>query len=195
MPRDDLRSVDALEVLVLVDNVLDVLSTTPDSVTSELPNIRKAGAKELGGKCLCCGAWGLSLVITTVADGERRSLLFDSGPEAYALERNARRLGFDWGTIDCAVVSHGHFDHAAGMPKALQLASAANGGRKVPVHVNPGMFPRRGVVISEEGEVFPLGEVCPRRKSCPLPAARWSAPTRRARCSTAPSWSVARSRA
>ena len=159
MPRDDLRPVDALEVLVLVDNVLDVLSTTPDSVTSEIPNIRKAGAKELGGKCLCCGAWGLSLAITTVVDGERRSLLFDSGPEAYALERNARRLGLDWATIDCAVVSHGHFDHAGGMPKALQLASTGNGGRKIPVHVNPGMFPRRGVVMSEEGDVFPLGDV------------------------------------
>jgi len=158
-PRDHLRPVDAMEVLVLVDNVLDVLSTTPESVTSEIPNLRKAGAQELGGKCLCCGAWGLSLVITTEVDGERHSLLFDSGPEEYALERNARRLGFDWSTIDCAVISHGHFDHMGGMPKALQLTSSARGGERIPVHANPGMFHKRAVQDASDGSVFPLADV------------------------------------
>ncbi|MDA9982399.1 MBL fold metallo-hydrolase [Gammaproteobacteria bacterium] len=155
----DLNAVDYLEVRVLVDNVMDILSSVPDCVTSEIPNLIKAGAKELGGSCLCCGAWGLSLAITTEKDGRRRTLLFDSGPEAYALERNATRLGFDFGTIDCAVFSHGHFDHASGMPKALELITAANGGKKVPIHVNPGMFHKRAARDSPDGSVLPLADV------------------------------------
>ena len=155
----DLRQVDYLEVQVLVDNVMDILSSVPDCVTSEIPNLINAGAKELGGSCLCCGAWGLSLVISTVVDGHRKRLLFDSGPEPYALERNAARLGFDFGAIDCAVISHGHFDHAGGMVKALELITSANGGTKVPVHVNPGMFYKRADSDAPDGSVLPLADV------------------------------------
>ena len=155
----DLQQVDSLEVQVLVDNVLDILSTVPDCVTSEIPNLIKAGATELGGSCLCCGAWGLSLAITTRVGDRSRSLLFDTGPEAYALERNATRLGFDFGAIECAVVSHGHFDHAGGMPKALELITAANGGERVPTHVNPGMFFKRADRDSPDGSILPLADV------------------------------------
>jgi len=154
-----LRPVDYLEVQVLVDNVMDILSSVPDCVTSEIPNLIKAGAKELGGSCLCCGAWGLSLAITTVAGGTRRTLLFDSGPEPYALERNADRLGFDLAKVDCAVISHGHFDHAGGMLKALELMTAESGGKKVPVHVNPGMFHKRADSDSPDGSYLPLADV------------------------------------
>jgi 7,8-dihydropterin-6-yl-methyl-4-(beta-D-ribofuranosyl)aminobenzene 5'-phosphate synthase len=155
----NLKPVDTLEVQVLVDNVLDILSSVPDSVTSQIPNLIKAGAKELGGGCLCCGAWGLSLAITTVTEGKKRTVLFDSGPEAYALERNASRLGFDFGNINCVIASHGHFDHTAGMPKALELITKANGGKKVPMHVNPGMFHKRADSDSPDGSVLPLEDV------------------------------------
>ena len=156
---NELRPVDHLEVLVLVDNVMDILSSVPDCVTSEIPNLIKAGAKELGGSCLCCGAWGLSLAITTETDGKRKTLLFDSGPEPYALERNASRLGFNFAEVDCAVISHGHFDHAGGMLKALELITAANDGKKVPIHVNPGMFHKRADSDSPDGSYLPLADV------------------------------------
>lgn len=155
----DLQPVDYLEVQVLVDNVMDILSSVPDCVTSEIPNLIKAGAKELGGSCLCCGAWGLSLAISTVADGQRRTLLFDSGPEPYALQRNAHRLGFDFAEVGCAVISHGHFDHAGGMLKALELITSANGGNRVPTHVNPGMFHKRADADSPDGSYLPLADV------------------------------------
>lgn len=154
----DLRAVDALEVHVLVDNALDILSTVPDHVTSELPNLIKAGATELSSSCLCCAAWGLSLVITTRIGESNKSLLFDAGPEAYALERNASRLGFDFGRIECVVLSHGHFDHAGGIPKALELITAANGGHTVPTHVNPGMFFKRAA-RRPDNSLFPLEDV------------------------------------
>jgi 7,8-dihydropterin-6-yl-methyl-4-(beta-D-ribofuranosyl)aminobenzene 5'-phosphate synthase len=148
----------ACEVLVLVDNVSDILSTVPDHVTPEVPNVFAAGAAELSGRCLCCAQWGLSLIITARLGEGSRSLLFDSGPEGYGVERNGDRLGVRFGDIDAAVFSHGHWDHVGGMLTALRLIGEANGGRRVPVHVNQGMFVSRAV-RKPDGGLIPFADV------------------------------------
>jgi len=140
-----LQPVESCEVLVLVDNVSDLLSTVPAGVTGEVANVVKAGATELAGRCLCCAQWGLSLLITVRCGAMSRTVLFDSGPEAYGILRNADRLGVAWGSVDAAVFSHGHWDHVGGMTAVLEHVRAANGGRKVPVHANSGMFVRRAM--------------------------------------------------
>lgn len=135
-----LKPIDVCEVLVLVENVSDLLSTVPENVTPEIPNVVKAGAEELSGRCLCCAQWGLALIVTArLAESERR-LLFDSGPEGYGVERNGNRLGVDFGAIDAAVFSHGHWDHVGGMTTALELITRAKGGARTPVFVNEDMF-------------------------------------------------------
>lgn len=181
----DLRVADSCEFLVLVDNVSDILSTVPNNVTPEIPNVVKAGAKELSGKCLCCAQWGLSLIITTKANNEERSLLFDSGPEGYGVERNGDRLGVKFGNIDAAVFSHGHWDHVGGMITALRLVTSASERPRIPVHVNQGMFVDRaskrpdgsllpfeavpspaeleaagGEIVMDDGERLLLDELC-----------------------------------
>ncbi|MFL5274509.1 MAG: MBL fold metallo-hydrolase, partial [Anaeromyxobacteraceae bacterium] len=133
-PGSVLRPVDELEVCVLVDNVLDLLSTVPQSVTPQLPNLIAAGATELSGACSCCAAWGLSLLVRTSVAGERRTVLFDAGPEGDTVRANARKLGLDLAELDAVALSHGHWDHAGGLKSALGLV-----GRPVPMHVNPGM--------------------------------------------------------
>jgi len=55
----ELLAADGIEVLVLVDNVTDNLSTVPGYVTHELPRLRTRGMRRLSGRCLCCGAHGL----------------------------------------------------------------------------------------------------------------------------------------
>lgn len=141
----DLRPIKACEVLVLVDNVSDLLSTTPDHITPEIPNVVKAGAEMLAGRCMCCAQWGLSLIVTARAGDGSRTLLFDSGPEGHGVERNGDRLGVAFGDIDAAVFSHGHWDHVGGMTTALGLISAGKGGAATPVHVNAGMFVERAM--------------------------------------------------
>ena len=152
------RSVDSLEVCVLVDNALDMFSTVPECVTSPMTTLLNAGAKELSGSCLCCAAWGLSLVLTTRIGTERRTLLFDAGPGLDAFEYNGARLGIDFAAIECVALSHGHYDHAGGLSKALQLITNANGGNKVPMRINPWMFAPRGLTLSN-GTILPLGHV------------------------------------
>src|SRR5689334_16574417 len=109
-PGSALRPVDKLEVCVVVDNVLDLLSTVPQSVTPELPNLISAGTTELSGACSCCAAWGLSLLIRTYVGDEQRTVLFDAGPEGDTVCANARKLGLEFGNVDAVVLSHGHWD-------------------------------------------------------------------------------------
>lgn len=64
--------VDRLQVLVLVDNSSDTLSSLPPGVTArpELHLLLAAGMKELKGDSQCCALHGLSLLITAHRDNQ-----------------------------------------------------------------------------------------------------------------------------
>lgn len=141
-----INPVDSLEITVVVDNVTDSLSSTPKFVETEFAGARRRGMKWLSGKCLCCAAHGLSCVITTRTGTRSHTLLFDTGPDEWVFERNAVRLGLDLGKIEAMMLSHGHWDHAGAMPRALQMITLANGGRSVPTYMHPGMFASRAVL-------------------------------------------------
>jgi 7,8-dihydropterin-6-yl-methyl-4-(beta-D-ribofuranosyl)aminobenzene 5'-phosphate synthase len=66
------------------------------------------------------GEHGLAYWIDT---GEHR-VLFDTG-QGMALANNAAKLGIDLGLADAIVLSHGHYDHVAGLSLALAAAPAA----------------------------------------------------------------------
>jgi len=153
-----LHPVDRLEIQVLVDNVTDSLSRAPVFVTREWNMLRRNGLKRTSGPALCCANHGLALVLTLHRGGARHSFLFDGGPDPYAIERNGPKLGVDFGAIGAAMLSHGHWDHAGGIPKALEFITAANGGRPVPLHLHPGMFRERGG-RQPDGGVFPMDRV------------------------------------
>jgi metal-dependent hydrolase (beta-lactamase superfamily II) len=136
---------DRVEVLVLVDNVTDNLSTAPAYVENEWPRLWKKGMRRLSGRCLCCGAHGLSCAITAWRGESARTLLFDTGPDASVFERNVDRLGFDVASIDGIVLSHGHWDHCGAMLRALEMIQLGTGGRAVPTYMHPGMYRTRAV--------------------------------------------------
>jgi len=150
--------VDRLDVLVLVDNVTDFLSTTPTFVTRELVRLQRRGMRLMTGGAICCASHGLSLVITAHGPHGARTMLFDGGPVDYAVERNGVRLGVDFGAIEAVMLSHGHWDHAGGIPRALAMIGTANGGRAVPLFLHPGMFHERGQRQSDGG-VLPMDPI------------------------------------
>lgn len=153
-----LQALDHLEIHVLVDNVTDSLSRVPPFVTREWNVLRRHGLKRSSGGALCCANHGLALVLTLHRGGTRHAFLFDGGPDPYAVERNGPRLGVDFGAIGAAMLSHGHWDHAGGLPKALEFIRAATGGRAVPLYLHPGMFRERGS-RQPDGGVFPVDNV------------------------------------
>jgi 7,8-dihydropterin-6-yl-methyl-4-(beta-D-ribofuranosyl)aminobenzene 5'-phosphate synthase len=160
-----LQPVDQLEIQVLVDNVTDSLSSTPPFVTREWVTLQRQGMRITAGGSLCCANHGLSLVITAHGPVGTRTLLFDGGPVDYAVERNGLRLGIAFGAIGAVMLSHGHWDHAGGLPRALGLIVQANGGHAVPLYLHPGMFRPRGARQSDGG-VLPM-------QAIPTPA-EWS---------------------
>ena len=153
-----LTPVDRLEIQVLVDNVTDSLSSTPSFVTREWAVLQRKGMRFTTGAALCCANHGLSLVITAHTAAGPRTLMFDGGPVDYAVERNGTRLGIDFGAIEAAMLSHGHWDHAGGLPQALAMILTANGGRPVPLYLHPGMFHERGG-RQPDGGVFPQDHI------------------------------------
>ena len=153
-----LQPVDRLEIQVLVDNVTDSLSRAPSFVTREWNMLRRNGLQRSSGAALCCANHGLALVLTLHCGSARHAFLFDGGPDPYAIERNGPKLGVAFGAIEAAMLSHGHWDHAGGLPKALEFITAANGGRAVPLHLHPGMFRERGS-RQPDGGVFPMERV------------------------------------
>ena len=153
-----LTPVDRLEIQVLVDNVTDTLSSAPPFVTREWAMLQRRGMRLVAGGSLCCANHGLSLVIAAHGPNGTRTMLFDGGPVDYAVERNGTRLGIEFGAIEAAMLSHGHWDHAGGIPRALAMIQAANGAKPVPLYLHPGMFHERGLRQSDGG-VLPVDRV------------------------------------
>lgn len=147
-----LEAVDSVEVQVLVDNVTDSLSTVPPFAETEFAGLtrRRGAAWVLGGSCLCCAAHGLACLVTVRKGAEKRTLLFDSGPEDRTFEQNASRLGIDMGAVQAIVLSHGHWDHGGAMLRALQLIRDRNGGAEVPYYAHPDMFRTRATRFGKD---------------------------------------------
>lgn len=153
-----LQPVDRLEFQVLIDNVTDSLSTAPSNVTLEWPALMRAGMRQLSGRCQCCANHGLALIVRAFRGTESHTVLFDAGPVEFAVEYNGTRLGVDFGSIDAVVLSHGHWDHAGGLPMAFELITTANGGRAIPCYLHPGMFRQRALPLPGGG-LLPIREI------------------------------------
>lgn len=144
MDATKVSTVDRLEVLVLVDNITDSLSTNPANVTAEWSGLLSGGRLRLmSGRNICCAHHGLSLLLTAHIGSEMRTLLFDAGPEGAGFLRNTQILGVDFAQVDSVVLSHGHWDHAGGLVDAIEAIAKARRGAGVECYVHPGMFAQR----------------------------------------------------
>ena len=154
----EMKQLDKLTVNVLVDNTADMLSTRPAHMTSELSVLIDAGMNEMAGQSLCLAQHGLSLAVTAHFDSEAHTVLFDGGPDPDTLERNGLKTGFNFGSIEALVLTHGHFDHSEGLIRAAQLIRAQNGGKRIPLHVHPDAFAKRGLRLQDD-TILPLQDV------------------------------------
>ena len=107
----DIVALDALDLLVVVDNESDTLSSV-DTGVPQVPELRQLVARVPhrapidGHDCvepwghLCLGCHGFSALITGRHGAEARSVLFDVGPSADVWLENARRLGVRLASIE-----------------------------------------------------------------------------------------------
>lgn len=135
----NLVELDSLEILVIVDNELDPISPSPNPKVQQSGTLKDISwrseplARHDRAECdreirmdeVCCSAHGLSLMITGTKGDKKHTILFDTGPEESAFERNAKRLKADVGKIEAIQLSHWHRDHSGGMLKVLQMVEEA----------------------------------------------------------------------
>ena len=153
-----LAQADRAEILILVDNVTDNLSSVPAYVETEMPRLWKRGLKLWSGRCMCCAAHGLACAVMVWRGDTAHTLLFDTGPDDSVFGRNVERLGFDMGGIESIVLSHGHWDHSGAMLLALEMIQLSNGGRPVPTYMHPGMYRSRAMKAAD-GSMRPFADV------------------------------------
>jgi 7,8-dihydropterin-6-yl-methyl-4-(beta-D-ribofuranosyl)aminobenzene 5'-phosphate synthase len=152
---------DELEVLVVVDNETDTLSSV-DAGVPQIPEVvhlaarTPASRKYEGHECktvfnqLCCACHGFSVLITGRRGQEQRSMLFDVGPYPDLWLDNARRLGIDLSRIECIFLSHWHFDHSGGFPEVIAAITAARraaGLARPIVDLHPNRPDQRGILL------------------------------------------------
>jgi 7,8-dihydropterin-6-yl-methyl-4-(beta-D-ribofuranosyl)aminobenzene 5'-phosphate synthase len=154
----ELKPIDRVEIHILVDNATDSLSSVPKHVETEFSYLHRKGMRVLSGKCICCASHGLSCLITAHHGGSSRTLLFDSGPEADTFERNTRQLGIDLGDVEAVVLSHGHWDHAGGLLRAIDMIRSGGNNRDLPYFAHPDMFRPRGRQLPD-GDIMPMEDV------------------------------------
>ena len=123
----EIVALDALDLLVVVDNESDTLSSV-DKGVPQLPELGRLVARvphrapidghdcvePWGHVCLACH--GFSALVTGRRGSEERSVLFDVGPSADVWLENARRLGVRLASIEAVCLSHWHADHSGGLP-------------------------------------------------------------------------------
>ena len=151
-------AVDSVAVDVISDNVSDTYVTKTAFAVSEFANVVLAGAAEISGETLLVANLGYGLRLRTRLGDRRHVLLFDTGTEGAIFIRNCRNLGLDLGEVEEIAITHGHWDHMGALPLAIDAIVRKRGHGSVTVHVNPGMFNERGVLL-KSGMVFPAARV------------------------------------
>jgi 7,8-dihydropterin-6-yl-methyl-4-(beta-D-ribofuranosyl)aminobenzene 5'-phosphate synthase len=158
---DGVRLLDELDILIVVDNETDTLSSVDDGVP-QVPEVVHLATRtppsrtHAGHECktvfdqLCCACHGFSVLLTGRSGGEQHSMLFDVGPYPDLWLDNARRLAVDLAGIEWIFLSHWHFDHSGGFPEvvaAIARARAAAGQPPPVVDLHPDRPDQRGVLL------------------------------------------------
>jgi len=121
-----LREAEGVEITVVVDNYTDVFLIESTEVLK-----RPKAFPDVGP----LAEHGLSCVVTVYADGEKHTILMDTGRSALCLLHNLEVFDVDTEAIEGMVLSHGHRDHFGGL---LELSKKVRAG--IPLVLHPDAF-------------------------------------------------------
>ena len=125
-----LKAVDRVEVTTLMDNYVDLLLPSTDTI------IRPPLAKE--GKINAdtfLAEHGFSVLVTVYQGENKHTILFDTGYTKVGVLHNMALLGVNIEEIEAIVLSHGHMDHTGTLHGILDKIS-----HTIPLVLHPGIF-------------------------------------------------------
>jgi 7,8-dihydropterin-6-yl-methyl-4-(beta-D-ribofuranosyl)aminobenzene 5'-phosphate synthase len=143
-----IREADAVEIISLVDNSVDFLSTI---YKKEALSFRQWTKKRYGEEWtrthsqLPIAEHGFSTLIRVLHSRKQVSILFDTGISSDGVVENAKRMGLELSEVEYVVLSHGHYDHFGGLVSALKAINKTN----LPLIVHEDMFKTRGTENSD----------------------------------------------
>jgi 7,8-dihydropterin-6-yl-methyl-4-(beta-D-ribofuranosyl)aminobenzene 5'-phosphate synthase len=142
-----LDPVDSVEITTVIDNLTDVFMPDQGPARRVGPGagpVRPCVTMVAGNTPdTLVAEHGFSALITVRKGGQSHRLLFDTGTSPDGAVENMRRMDIDPGSIEAIVVSHGHFDHTAGLDGLIRTLGRVN----LPVLIHPHFWRRRRVLI------------------------------------------------
>jgi 7,8-dihydropterin-6-yl-methyl-4-(beta-D-ribofuranosyl)aminobenzene 5'-phosphate synthase len=147
-----LEPVDSVRLTILVDNMTDPLLRDAETIKRHTwPKALAPGAERVpsqvsvGGTApdMLVGEPGFSALVRITKGDRERTVLFDTGVSPTGMVENMGRLQIDPGDIETIVLSHGHWDHVAGMEGLIKILGRPN----LPVLIHPEFWSRRRLAL------------------------------------------------
>ena len=144
-----LAPVDAVRITILMDNMTDPLLFPSEGVDRttwlhQLARRRMASAVTADGlPDALIAEPGFSALVRVTTGGRERTILFDAGVTPTGVVENMRRLELTPKDVETIVLSHGHWDHVAGMEGIAKEVGRAS----LPVLIHPEFWRRRRIAI------------------------------------------------
>lgn len=141
-PRIVLPEVDEVRVTLVMDNSIDVLMASTDVVRrfplGPNPFERPQPMAE----------HGFSALIRVKRGEKSGTILFDTGVSRRGILHNLDALEVDLADIQAIVLSHGHADHALGLPGLMERL-----GRRLPLVLHPDAYLERRLILPNGTEL------------------------------------------
>ncbi len=136
--------VDEVVITVVMDNNIDLLMPSTE-IAHRFPLSHDAFENPLP-----LAEHGFSVLIRTRRDEKEGVVLFDTGVTRKGLLYNLDALEIDLKTLRAIVLSHGHPDHAMGLPGIIDRL----GTRNLPLVLHPDAYLERKLVLPNGDEVM-----------------------------------------
>lgn len=135
-----IKPTDKIEIISLVDNTLDILSTPSNPQVQSFWQWVKPRPKQDSPSKLPSAEHGFSMLVKLFNGESATTFLFDTGGSAQVITENSQIMGLNLNEVDFVVLSHGHYDHFGGLLSVIDVVRK----KDLPVIVHEDMFKPRG---------------------------------------------------